>query len=309
MTSRDFSGRIGVAAPSSAPRDDEAVARGVTALRSNGLDLQFIRETFPTFGYLAGTDETRADELNALIRDPAVRMILCARGGYGGLRLLDRIDYEAARRNAPILVGYSDVTALQLALLARSGIPSVSGPMVAVEWGSDGGIDPQTEESFWRLMSDKPYGALAANSYPPLRGVREGVANGRLVGGNLTVLSRLIGTPYLPNFDGAVLFIEDIGEPPYRVDGMLAQLRHAGILDAVAAVLIGDFSESTDEPGKPTLSMADVFHDYFAALACPVVAGLPYGHMPKKESIPIGLLARVEVLDESATVTILDPLL
>jgi muramoyltetrapeptide carboxypeptidase len=304
-----FSGRVGVAAPSSAPRDKDAVDRGAALLRARGLDLHFVRHQFPESGYLAGPDKDRADELNALLRDPTIRMILCARGGYGSLRLLDRIDYDAARRNSPVVVGYSDITAIQLALFAKSAIPSVSGPMVAVEWGSKDGIDELTDESFWRLLSDQPFGEVASTPYAPLRGVRNGVAEGTLLGGNLSVLTRLIGTPYLPDFTGAVLFLEDVGESPYRIDGMLAQLRHSGILNAVAGVLLGEFTESDDERDKPTLTREEVLGDYFGDLSCPVVASLPYGHVERKASIPIGIRARVEVEGESAAVTITEALL
>lgn len=297
-------GRVGIAAPASAPSDEAATERGLEALRKRGLDLRLARGNFPAFGYLAGSDAERAIEINELIRDPDIRYIFCARGGYGTLRILDRIDYDAARTNRPVVVGYSDVTALQLALYNVAGIPSISGPMVAVEWGAEDGIDPQTESLFWRLVTDEHAGGIANPHDRSMQGISQGTAEGTLLGGNLAVLTRLVGTPYFPDCDGAILFIEDVGEPPYRVDGCLAQLRHAGVLQKLAGVVIGEFSEFEATPGRPSLTLDEVFAEYFGRLGCPVAANLAYGHIPCKTSVPIGVRARLAVEDAAVSLSI-----
>lgn len=300
---------IGCAAPGSAPLDPDAFDRGLAALAARGLDIRRARMRPPEFGYLAGPDAERAIEVNAFLRDATVRVVFCVRGGYGSLRILDRIDYEAARTLETVFVGYSDVTAIQLALLARAGSRSISGPMVAVEWGDAAGIDSETERLFRDVLQGTPPFDLGLPEGTRLSVLRPGSATGGLVGGNLSILSKLVGTPFMPDLAGAILFLEEVGEPPYRVDGCLAQLRHAGILEELGGVVLGCFTEADPRPGRPSRSLEEVFADYFDPLACPVVGGLEYGHVPRKASVPIGVRARLETSGDAATLTILDPVL
>ena len=298
--------QVAVAAPASAPNDAEALERGIAALGERDVEIRVARQSINPLGYLAGSDAERAIELNSFLRDASIDVIVCARGGYGTARILDRIDYNAAKANRPIVVGYSDITALQLALLARAGLPSISGPMVAVEWGDAVGIDPETERLFWRALNESAPWELSAPGNDGLTGIRSGSGEGRLVGGNLAVLTKLVGTPYLPDLSGAILFVEDVGETPYRVDGCLAQLKNAGLLQDLAGVLIGEFTEAEPPAGKPSLSLEDVFDYYFCSLDCPVAANLRYGHVPRKASVPVGVRARLEVVHDAATVTVLE---
>lgn len=302
-------GLIGIAAPASAPRSHVLTTRGLERLSAAGLKTRQPREHYHEVGYLAGSDAERAIEINALLRDPEVRVIMCARGGYGSMRILERVDYAAAKKSRPVVVGYSDITALQLALLAKADIPSLSGPMVAVEWGAETGIDRFTHDAFWTMLFAEHSTQLVLPSDRPLQTLVEGSASGRLIGGNLAVLTHLVGTPYLPDMDGAILFIEEIGESPYRVDGYLAQLRLAGILDQISGVMIGDFTEAEPAPGRPTRPLEKVFGDYFESLGIPVVTNLAYGHVPRKTSVPIGVKAELKAVAKGASLTVLEPVM
>ena len=304
----EYLGRdVGVAAPGSAPTDPAATERGIQHLRSLGLNPVTIRNTFAANGYLCGTDEVRADELNQFLRDPDIRTVFCLRGGYGSSRILRFLDYEAAAQKPTLIVGYSDITAIQLALLARSRLPSLSGPMVSVEFAGDAAT---LQQPFWDLLGASqtrfPYELVPPNGYPALSGFADGSVSGKLIGGNLSVLSRLVGTEYLPDMVGAILFLEDVAESPYLMDAMLEHLQNAGILEGLGGIALGSFTDSDPPEGKPSLSMQQVFADYLGKLGIPVARDLCYGHFPVKNAVPIGLSARLDVKGESASLTLQD---
>ena len=295
---------IAVATPASPPSDLAAFKSGISYLTSKGFNVKTSRLSFPDKGFLSGTDEVRAAELNAFILDPEVDVIFCTRGGYGTSRILPLIDYDAARTLSKLLVGYSDITALQLALYHKAGWRSVSGPMVAVEWPKP---DKASEQQFWRLVSGQPFSTLSNVDDRPFKPMRPGEAKGTLIGGNLTVLTRLIGTPYMPSLKGAILFIEDVNEPAYRVDALLSHLKLSGIWDNLAGLLIGQFTEK-DSPSTTPPSIEAVFQDYCDNVSFPVASGLSYGHIPVKNSMPVGIQAHLTVTEDSATISILEPL-
>ncbi len=307
--------RIDYALPASAPTTDEPLLRGIAALESRGVRVVGDPEySIARYGYLAGTDVERTAEFNSLLRNANVQTIVCGRGGYGTLRLLEDVDYQAARQHRPVVVGYSDITALQLALYTKSGVSSLSGPMLAVEWGGPNGIDPETERLFWQALDateswelQNP-GGRAMGPLSPVTKRGHGTAEGTLLGGNLAVLTKLVGSPYLPDMRGAILFLEDVAEPPYRIDGYLAQLKLAGVLDGLAGVVLGEFSEADPEPGKPSLELEQVFADYLLDLGCPIATGLVYGHVPRKTTVPIGVHSRLAVDEDGATLTVLETL-
>jgi muramoyltetrapeptide carboxypeptidase len=293
---------IGIAAPASLPVDLLAIERGLETLRGRGFEVRVTRP-FERRGFFAGSDALRIAEMNAMLRDPDIRAIIAVRGGYGTLRLLPFLDYDAARANPKLVIGYSDITALQLALLTKAGLPSLSGPMVAVEWGEP---DAPSEDLFWALSQGGGIGDMEHPGGEPLRAVRPGEAEGRLIGGNLSLITRLIGSPYLPDLDGAILFIEEVGEEPYRIDGMLAQLRLSGILERLSGLVIGGITEWEPEHDRPTLPLDEVLDDYIQMLDIPVASGLLYGHFPVKNTMPIGIRARLHVGDHRATLSLLE---
>ncbi len=285
---------IGLVAPASTPSPNEKIEKGVLYLERLGYRVKVGKFVQEVLGYLAGTDDQRVSDLNEMLHDKNVKAIFALRGGYGTPRILSRIDYAAARRNPKIIVGYSDLTALQLALFKKIGLVTFSGPMVAVEmWNS---IDPYTEEHFWRLLtSTKKIGSLKNPENEPVRSMNPGKAQGRLIGGNFSLMASLMGTPYQPNFAKALLVLEEVDEAPHRVDRMFAQLHNAGVLKKISGLILGKFTDCVpSDPSKPHLAIEQVLQDVSQRVKCPVVSNFQYGHIPKKLTIPLGLTARME---------------
>ena len=249
-------------------------------------------------GYLAGTDEQRADELNAMIRDPKVRGIFAARGGFGLTRILDRIDYPALRADPKVVTGYSDLTGLHLAIARKAKVVSFHAPMPG-----KGLLAQETPEhaftarSFHRAIfkdaykqGEAGYAVATPADAPPARLVG-GKATGRLIGGNLSLIAATMGTPYAPEPDGAILFMEDVHEAPYRVDRMLSQLRLAGVLDRVSGVVLGSFS--SDDPAEAA-ELDRVLRDAFGGAKVPVLWRFPVGHTSLNATLPEGGLVELD---------------
>jgi muramoyltetrapeptide carboxypeptidase len=286
---------IGVIAPSSPQRDDERLKSGIRYFESLGYRVKPGENLWKRYGYLAGSDEERGADLNAMLRDPEVHMIIAGRGGYGMTRILDRIDYRAARRDPKIIVGFSDVTALNCAMLVRAGLVTFSGAMPGVDFWDTGNIDPLAEESFWRaITSPKPLGTIRQPAEHPIARLHSGATEGWLLPGNLTLLATLTGTPYLPKPAGAILLVEEIGEEAYRVDRMLSQLYNAGVMQKIVGLAFGAFTGT-----KPTrvsvdpLPMEEVFAEYVRRANVPTVGGLLYGHITTKLTLPVGVRTRI----------------
>jgi muramoyltetrapeptide carboxypeptidase len=254
-------------------------------------------------GYLAGSDEQRANELNAMIRDPDVRAIFPARGGYGLTRILDRLDYQALRDNPKIIIGYSDITALHLAVARKAKVVTFHSPVPLSNLYQ--GHLPQfayAEALFRRAILSSEYqeqasgyritsvaGSQTATAEPQT--LVGGKAQGRLVGGNLTLISATMGTEYEIDPQGGLLFLEDVDEAPYRVDRMLSQLRLSGVLEKVAGVILGDFSH---QEGATQVEMQGVLRSYFANSGYPVIWKFPLGHVPCNATLPIGVMAEMD---------------
>lgn len=287
---------IGIVAPSSPQRDDERLRSGIRYFESLGYRVKMGENLWKRYGYLAGTDEERAADLNAMIRDPEVRMIIAGRGGYGATRILDRVDYRALRRDPKIIAGFSDVTALTCAVFVRTGLVGFSGAMPGVDFWNPEGVDPLAEETFWRsVTSVRPLGRLSPDPACETLTLQRGRAEGPLLCGNLTMLASITGTPWFPKMDAPVVLVEEIGEEAYRVDRLLSQLWNAGLLKRASALAFGAFTNA-----KPTrvsvepLPMGEVFAEYVRRADLPAVAGVPYGHIPRKATVPFGVRARVD---------------
>ncbi len=296
--------RIAVVAPASAPLNMPRLHQGVAHLEALGYAVERVRPDLQPHGYLAGSDDERLAAFNATLRRSDVQALFCVRGGYGTLRLLPHLDYRAARRYPKLLVGYSDITALQLALHRKAGWVGLSGPMVGVEWADP---DPASVAQFWNLAQGTAPVTIAGPHGEALRPLRPGTAEGTLLGGNLAMVTYLLGTPYLPSLKGAILFVEDVGEAPYKVDALLAQLKLAGHLDQLGGLVFGAFTGWTPND-RPTLSYDEVIAEYTQHLPYPVATGLVYGHFPVKSAMPIGIHARLSVTQTSATLTTLEPI-
>jgi len=278
---------IGVFAPGFFP-DETKLRNGLAYLRDRGFRLTEGESLYQRHGYFAGTDQVRINDLHKLFADPDVDAIICARGGWGTLRLLNSIDYELIRKNPKLFVGYSDVTTLQLAFWTRSGLPSISGPMVAVEMGS--GIEEFTADHFWEQVFNEKRSYRVRFTDHGASVWQGGRAQGLLLGGCLSMMSHQLGTIYSPDYTGCLLYIEDIGEEPYKIDRYLAHLKTAGVFDNISALIIGTFIDCVDTNEKRnSFTVEEVLMDYFMNAAYPVVYNFPYGHGDIKLSMPVGI--------------------
>ncbi|MEU7977593.1 LD-carboxypeptidase [Micromonospora sp. NPDC049081] len=280
----------------SGPTRPERVARGVELLTGWGLRPVVAPNAYARRGYLAGDDALRAADLNAAFADPQVRGVICTRGGYGAQRVVDLIDMAAVRRDPKVVAGFSDITALQFALWRGARLTGVHGPGAA--WVDERTPLRSAESLHAALMTTAPVTVEAVpteETYP----VRvPGRAVGRLLGGNLCLITATLGTPDMPDLTGAVLLVEEVQEPPYKVDRMLTHLRRAGVLDGLAGVAVGQFTDCAD--GWDT-TVVDVLTDRLGDLGVPVLGGLPIGHGPGQLTVPVGTPATLDT--ETGTLT------
>ncbi|MFZ9709266.1 MAG: S66 peptidase family protein [Steroidobacteraceae bacterium] len=299
---------IGLMIPSSANWDPTDIDILLEALAVLGLRGKLGRHVYDRYGYLAGRDEDRAADLNAFFRDPEVKAIHCIRGGWGAARLLPRIDFDAVARNPKALIGYSDITALLLALHARTGLVTFHGPNGASEWNTTN--VEWLQRVLWRgesALFQNP--RVADEAIVPTRDrtrvITPGVARGRLLGGNLTVLTALLGSPYLPDFKGAVLFLEDIDEAPYRIDRMLVQLKLAGVLGQLSGFVWGNCTDCDPGEGFGSLTIPDLLTEHIAPLGIPAYSGAMFGHISRQFTLPVGI--EVEIDAAAGTLRMLEP--
>jgi len=252
------------------------------------------------YGYLSGTDASRAKGLNQMFRDDRVDAVVCMRGGYGVTRILDRVDFDVIRANPKLLLGYSDITALHTAIHEKVGMVTIHGPMPDRAWME---FDDFSRRSMLRaLTSTEPLGTLYNPEGTAPKCVVPGRCEGRLVGGNLSLIAALCGTPYQLNPEGKVLLLEDVGEYVYRLDSMLTQLRLAGMFEKCAGVVLGGFTRCTEEYKRYALSLEDVIRDVVVPAGKPVLANLSIGHTPVKITVPLGVNCAVDA--EAGTLTI-----
>ena len=285
---------IGVISPASAPASQEKIDKGAEYLERLGYRVKFGKNVRAVRGFLAGADEERASDVNEMFADKKVKAIIAVRGGYGTPRLLPLINYNLIKHNPKIFVGYSDLTALQLALYKKTGLVSFSGPMAGVEMFK--GIHPFTEEHFWQMItSTKKLGTLHNPDSRPLKPMGKGRASGVLIGGNLSLITSIAGTPYLPSFKNSILFFEEIEEESYRFDRMMNQLALAGIFKDAKGIVIGELTDiKPADITKPHLTVEQIIADHLSFLSKPILTGLVYGHVPRKLTMPIGIRATVD---------------
>jgi muramoyltetrapeptide carboxypeptidase len=282
--------RVALLAPAGPLVDKSELDRAEGNVRALGWEPHAYPNALARDGYLAGDDASRLTDLNAAIRDPRIDGIWCLRGGYGVMRILDAIDYDSLRRAPKAIIGFSDITALHLAVRARSDIVSYHGPTARGE------LTPFSRESLARATSATSSTSVARDPFaaaPPLTWLQEGQAAGRLEGGNLALLCSLLGTPYAARVDGAILMLEDVNEPLYRIDRMLRQLILTGVLGRLAGLCFGAFTERGDDSGAAPRSLDVLFKEVAAHVRGPVVSNAPVGHIPDQWTLPLG--ARAEL--------------
>ncbi len=279
---------IGLAAPASPPDQPEKIDVAIERLTKLGFKVRTGAHLRERDGYLAGSDAQRAGDINALFADPEVKGIFALRGGYGSCRILPLLDYAAIRANPKPFIGYSDITAMHNAILVKSGLVTFHGP------NSTEAFLPGNE-AFCRaiLLGDPetPRVLFSRSTHAELKTFVSGRVEGRLIGGNMTCLLRLIGTPYEPDFRGAILFLEDIGEKAYRIDGMFTHLRLAGVLDKIGGLILGRFSHD-DESERARIAVC--LEREAAAIGVPCLSDTPIGHFPEQIIVPNGAPARMD---------------
>lgn len=285
---------VALVAPSGPLRDEADLTRALDATRAMGWTPVVGEHVRERLGYLAGSDAHRADDLNRFARDPEIDGIWCIRGGYGATRLLDAIDYDAWRRHPKTLIGYSDITALHAAVGRKAGLVTFHGPTAR-------GATNEHSLAFLR-------GAVTSRGcqyfieYPAATTLRPGRARGRLVGGNLAVLTAIVGTPYAPDFDGAILMLEDVNESVYRLDRMLTQLRLAGALDRLAGLVFGAFTEIPPDTSNEDRPLDDLLAEFAQRAGVPCLSNFPMGHLDVQWTIPLGAPAWLDADDKTIVV-------
>lgn len=291
---------------------------GATAHR---VDIEIVKESMEAFGlkvklgshlmdrrgYLAGKDEDRAADINAQFADSSVAGIIAVRGGWGCARILPLLDFEMIRRNPKVLIGYSDVTALLLAVYAKTGLITFHGPCGLGQWNSF------TVEYLKRILFDgeaivmgnpTEIGDNLTQVKDRIQTIVSGRTSGRLVGGNLTVLTAIVGSEFMPDWKGVILFLEDVDEDIYRIDRMLTQLKLAGVLGQISGFIFGKCTNCLPGKGYGSLTLEQVFDDHIKPLGVPAWQGAMIGHIPRKFTLPIGV--RVEVDSKEGTIRLLE---
>ncbi|EQB03597.1 peptidase U61 LD-carboxypeptidase A [Sphingobium baderi LL03] len=274
-----------------------------------GLTPKPARHLVERHGYLAGRDADRAADVNAMYADPDVRAVFAVRGGWGCARILPFLDFRAIRAHPKLLIGFSDITALHLAFAAQAGFTTIHGPNASASWPAF------SWDAFRAIAFDGATPTLVnpvgkedrlVQRIGRIRTFRHGKASGRLLGGNLTVLAALMGTPWLPDFTGAILFIEDTNEAPYRIDRMLTQLALGGVLGKLAGLVFGQCTGCTaDGPSYGGFTLSEVLQQHLEPLGIPAFQGAQFGHVASQFSLPVGVRAEIDA--EAGTIRLLEP--
>ncbi|MGE5580286.1 MAG: S66 peptidase family protein [Bacillota bacterium] len=290
---------VAVVAPSG-PVAKESLDRGVGILESLGLKVRVLGSVLKQYGYLAGEDRDRARDFTTAWTDPAVDGVVCARGGYGATRMLRYLDFNTLKPHKKVFVGYSDITALHLALRKRLRLVTFHGPMLATRQGASLDV-PYNLDGLWSALSG---GDVKLPEKGRLHSLSPGLAEGELVGGNLSLVAASIGTAYEVNTKGKILFLEEVGEAPYRIDRMLCQLDSSGKLDQAAGFLVGDFTDCEAREGSPTLAVEELIRQYLGSRGKPCLSGVPAGHAHLNLTLPLGI--RVAVDGDNGTMEYLE---
>lgn len=288
---------IGVAAVSG-PVNTSNLEKGINFFHKLGLKIKFGSNIYNQLEYLAGSDRERSDGLNNLISDPDVKGIFFARGGYGSMRILPQIDYQAIRTQPKILMGMSDLTAVSMAVHRHCSLVTLAGPMLAGQISEV--LDRDSEDFMIRALTEPLEGFDMMGEFSPeLNILRTGKTKGYLLGGCLSVLVSLLGTPYCPNFLDSVLFLEDVNEPAYKIDRMLTQMKLTGIFESIRGVIIGHFSGNESDASKAVAER--IVMEYTESRQIPVISNYPHGHALPNITLPVGALVEFEASGNHVT--------
>lgn len=299
-----FGDTIGFIAPSGAVRAPGAIERAAAETERMGFRVKIGESCGKKYGYLSGSDEVRARDVNNMFLDDEVDAIICVRGGYGTMRILDQLDYDVIAAHPKIFVGFSDITAMHIAILEKTGLVTFHGPMAASNWADKPLGDFDRESLYRALMNAAPVGELLNPPEYPKQTVNPGVCEGQLVGGNLTLIAGTIGTPWQLDTTGRIIFIEDIGERTYCLDRMLTQMRLAGMFERCAGVVFGDFADCPIEYQEFGCSLEEIINDVVKPCGKPIFTGLRCGHCTPKLTLPLGVKCRLDA--DACTLTVLE---
>ena len=283
---------VGLISPSAATSERIQIQFAVEALEALGFKVKQGENLANRRGHLAGTDEERANDLNAMFADPEVKAVICIRGGSGAARILPLINYDQIRNNPKPILGYSDITALHHAIYAQTGLITFHGPNGTGSWNSfnvkqfEKIFFEQEQVTFENERVKEDDLVIKKNR---IQTIYPGVATGDLFGGNLTVLTALAGSPYLADFTDKILFLEDIGEEPYRIDRMMSTLKLMGALDKIKGFVFGQCTDCDPSSGYGNLTLDELFDDYILPLNIPAYRGAMIGHIPKQFILPMGV--------------------
>jgi len=291
---------IAVTAPAGAIFNSHQILKFESKLKSLGFKVLLGKTLYKQDGFLAGNDEFRIQELHTLFKDKTVKAIIAMRGGWGCARILDKLDYQLIKENPKILMGYSDITSLLIAVQQKTGLITYHGPVGYSSWK-----EFSTFNVFKTVVDGKPFIMKNPSTHTKgLETVSKGKAVGQLIGGNLTVISSMIGTDYEPNWQNKILFLEETGEEPYRIDRMLWQLKQAQVFDQINGLVIGAFTKCTPEFPSESFSLAEIFNQHFKNSKFPVYKGAVIGHIVPKFTLPIGV--NVEMDSENFAIRTLE---
>ncbi len=296
---------VAIIAPASCPEENQdTIAAGIKMLMQKGYKVKISPNLMTRYGYLAGTDCERARALMEAWIDPEVKAIWCWRGGFGCMRILDLIDYNVIRKHPKIFIGMSDITALHAAIIKETGLITFLGPNLNSVFGKGAKSNfTYNEIQAWNMISksDFPVGGHLVSmpeQYPPrdqnVMTISPGIARGRLVGGTLSLVVSLIGTPWEIETEGNILILEEVEEQPYRIDRMLSQLKLAGFLKKPAGVILCSWRGCKGHRPDRTLSLEHIFRNYFSDAAYPVMMGFPSGHVENQTTLPLNAMAELD---------------
>lgn len=301
---------IGIVSPASAIFESEPYEIAKESFEAMGLKVKFGEYVKNRYGHLAGTDEERAEELNDMFRDTSVKAIIALRGGSGSARILDKLDYQAIRKNPKIFIGYSDITALHLAIFSQTGLVTFHGPVAVSTWNSF------SVEHLKKILFDKDAlllqnptdkGDELVQTTNRIRTITPGTAKGQLLGGNLSVMTGIMGSKYFPkDWKNKILYIEDIGEEIYAIDRMMSQLYLGGVFEQISGFVFGKCTDC--EPGGSgygSLTLEEVVDHYIKPLGIPAFSGAMFGHIKDNSTIPNGIEAEINA--DNGSIQLLQP--
>lgn len=295
-----FGDTIGIISPSS-PTSEENINKAYDIITKMGFKVKMGKSPYERYGYLSGNDSIRADDINNMFMDNEVDGIICMRGGYGTPRILDLLDYDAIKNNPKVFVGYSDITALHIAFTQIANLVTYHGPMISSDM-IENFSEFSKDSLFKAIMHTEAMGLISNPPGEEIITINGGVAEGAIIGGNLSLIADTIGTAYEIDVKGKILFIEEVGEEPYAIDRMLNQLRLSGKLNEAEGIILGDFKDCDPKKHNESLSLEQVIQDHIKPVGKPTIANLKAGHCNPMVTLPFGLKARLDADKKELTI-------